>query len=303
MRFMEAHNGLSALIANQTSIEDSGRQFDGIWVSSLTCTAVNALPDLEMTVVDNRLQIIRQIAEVSAIPVIVDGDTGGSVPMFRYFCRALAMVGVAGVIVEEKESPKRNSLDEADQQLADPYAFGMKMAAGRDAVDDDEFMIIARLESLMNGLGLEDALRRACHYAEVGIDGVMIHSKASDAGEVLEFCKRFRELGHKEPIFCVPTTYHRTRAEQLLSGGVQGVIYANHQLRAAHTDMHEVCRSILANDRSTESEPDISPIRQLLDEIGHTDEVLFLAEMEKAAARRVGERSPKSSLRQSGEPE
>ena len=288
MRFMEAHNALSATIANEAHDPASARQFDGVWASSLTLTAASALPDLEMTVVDNRLDAILEIVEASRKPVIVDGDTGGSTSALRYFCRKLARMGAAAVIVEEKSHIKLNSLDDTAQPLADPIEFAVKLGAAREAIPNHDLMVIARLESLMVRAGMDDALTRADIYARSGVDGVMIHSKHNDASEIAEFSSRFRTLGHRQPIFCVPTTYHVAHAETLFAHGVQGVIYANHQLRAAHHAMKLACASILVNDRSTEIELALSSTKQLFDEVGYTAEVDAIAEIDRriVAARR-----------------
>lgn len=288
MRFMEAHNALSATIANEARDPASAREFDGVWASSLTLTAASALPDLEMTVVDNRLDAIREIVEASRKPVIVDGDTGGSTSALRYFCKKLARIGAAAVIVEEKAHVKLNSLDDTAQPLADPIEFAVKLEAARDVIPNQDLMVIARLESLMVRAGMDDALFRANIYAMSGVDGVMIHSKHNDASEIAEFCTRFRAMGHRHPIFCVPTTYHVAHAQTLFEHGVQGVIYANHQLRAAHHAMKLACTSILVNDRSTEIEVTLSSTKQLFDDVGYTAEVDALAEVERRimAARR-----------------
>lgn len=288
-RFMEAHNGLSALVACTTRDEATKAEFDGVWVSSLTCTAASALPDLELSIIDNRLRVISEIVETSSKPVVIDGDTGGDISSLRYFCRALERMGAAAVVVEEKAIPKRNSLDDASQGLADPHEFAAKLQASKEALRGPDFMVVARLESLTSGLGMEDALHRARIYAEAEVDGILVHSKSKDDGEVLEFAARFRQLYNHIPIFCVPTTYHAATAGGLFASGIQGVIYANHQLRAAHAAMRGACLSILKNDCSSAIESGITSTKQLFDEVGYTAEVARVTEIENGLRMRKRE--------------
>lgn len=285
-RFMEAHNGLSALVACTTRDDETQAEFDGVWVSSLTCTAASALPDLELSIIDNRLRVINEIVETSHKPVVVDGDTGGDISSLRFFCRALERMGAAAVVVEEKAIPKRNSLDDARQGLADPHEFAAKLVASKEALRGPDFMVVARLESLTSGLGMDDALYRARIYADAAVDGILVHSKSKDDGEVIEFATRFRQLYNDIPIFCVPTTFHAATAGSLFNGGMQGVIYANHQLRAAHAAMRGACLSILRNDCSTAIESGITSTKQLFDEVGYTAEVARISEIENGLKHR-----------------
>lgn len=280
-RFMEAHNGLSARVACTSRDDHTQTEFDGIWVSSLTCTAASGLPDMELSIIDNRLRVISEIVEMSSKPVIVDGDTGGDISSLRFFCKALERMGAAGIVVEEKAIPKRNSLDDASQSLADPIEFAAKLSASKDMLKNPDFMVFARLESLTCGRGMEDALHRAEIYAGADVDGILIHSKSKEDSEVIDFVTRFRQIHNDIPIICVPTTYHAASAQSLFSSGIQGVIYANHQLRAAHAAMRSTCLSILQNDCSSAVEGDITSTRQLFDEVGYTAEVARIAEIEE----------------------
>jgi phosphoenolpyruvate phosphomutase len=282
LRFMEAHNGLSALVAGSARDNITDAEFDGVWVSSLTCTAAAGLPDLEMSIIDNRVAAIREIAQISVKPVLVDGDTGGDTSALRYFCRALERIGVGGVIVEEKALPKRNSLDDGPQSLAKPHEFAAKLMAAKEVLEGPDFMVLARLESLISGRGMPDALRRADTYVRAGVDGILIHSKSRSDREVIEFARTFRSAHPSAPLFCVPTTYHTATASSLFEAGIQGVIYANHQLRAAHAAMRATCLSILKHDRSSEVEAEITPAKQILDEVGYTAEVTRIAAIERS---------------------
>lgn len=281
IRLMEAHSGLSALIASR-SVDPVRGEFDGLWVSSLTCTASVGLPDLEMSVVDDRLKLIQQIAQAATKPVIVDADTGGDVSSLRYLCRALSWMGVAGVIVEEKSLPKRNSLDDSEQALADPWEFAEKLSAAKAAVLPEDFLVIARIECLIAGLGVATAVDRALIYEARGVDGILIHSKAKQATEVTAFLKAFRASGGRLPVICIPTTYNTVTGSELFEAGFDGVIYANQQLRAAHAAMQKTCLSILENDGSFSVENEISTTRGLFDFVGYTSELQTLAAREAA---------------------
>jgi 2-methylisocitrate lyase-like PEP mutase family enzyme len=279
LRFMEAHNGLSTLIACMAQSSTCDRAFDGIWVSSLTCTASVGLPDVEMPGIDRRLSIIEQIAQQSNKPILVDGDTGGSLSTVRFFCRSLMRAGVGGVVFEEKAGEKRNSLDAKDQNLADPVEFATKIRAARDMIGDGDLMVIARLEGYNAGLTLEQTMQRARRYVEAGVEGIFVHSKSRESTQVLEFAQVFRGEGYTQPIICVPTTFYATTANQLFEGGVNGVIYANQQLRAAAAAMTELCRSVLDRDGVFEIENAIMPTKQVFDIVGYTQEIKRIGEL------------------------
>jgi phosphoenolpyruvate phosphomutase len=279
LRLIEVHSGLSTIIANEAQDKRSGLQFDGVWISSLTSMASFGLPDLELSVLDSRLSVIEQVTRTSAKPVVVDGATGGDVSSVRYLCQALMRFGVGAVIFEDKAYPKRNSLVGSDQRLMDPYEFAEKIATARDAVGNGGLMILGRIESLISGESLEDALHRAAIYVAAGAEGILIHSKAKTAGEITAFAHRFRARYPAIPLFCVPTTYHGETAAGLFAAGFDAVIYANHLLRAAHAAMERACVSILANDLSSVIEPEIASTERIFDDVGYT------AEMQRLSAR------------------
>ncbi len=283
MRFIEVHNGLSTLIACSATRSNDGREFDGIWVSSLTCSASSGLPDLEMPGIDKRVSLIGQIARTSNKPVIVDGDTGGSLSQLRYFCRELVCLGVGGVVFEEKAGEKRNSLDEPDQILADPAEFATKIQAANDAVAPDSLMVIARLEGYNAGQPTKETLKRAATYIEAGAHGIFVHSKSRDSHQVLEFISAFRKAGFKQPVLCVPTAFYQTSAFDLFEGGVNGIIYANQQLRAAAAAMIATCSGILEKDGVFDIEERLLPTKTLLDLVGYSDEIQRVARLQSAA--------------------
>jgi len=284
IRLMEAHNGLSALIACLANSTETDRSFDALWVSSLTCTAAAGLPDLEMPGIDMRLSIIEQIAQQSSKPILVDGDTGGSLSMMRFYCRALVRAGVGGVVFEEKAGEKRNSLDTKDQNLADPEEFATKISAAVDMVRGSDLMVMARLEGYNAGLPPEETMTRARRYITAGADGIFVHSKSPECSQVREFAHAFRAEGYTQPIICVPTTFYATTATDLFAGGVNGVIYANQQLRAAAAAMVKICRSILDRDGVFEIENAIMPTKQIFDLVGYTDEICRIAQLTSESA-------------------
>jgi phosphoenolpyruvate phosphomutase len=278
IRVMEAHNGLSALIANDSTVMVGGekKEFDALWESSLTDTASKGLPDAEIIGYESRMDNIRQILEVTNKPLIVDGDTGRDANSFEYLVKALEALGISAVIIEDKMYPKRNSLEDgALQTLENADVFATKIERGKSICRTDSFMIIARLESLIAGAGLEDALQRARKYLKAGADGIMIHSKAKTPEEISIFCVRYSELcielGFRKPLVCVPTTYNVIKDAELKAFGVNVVIHANHLLRAAHKAMTSVAEKILLNDRSLEADDLCATTKEIFHHVGFLD--------------------------------
>ena len=279
VRVLEAHNGLSGIIANNACIEGQSnqvpvqREFDAIWESSLTDSASKGHPDIEVVSFDSRLQSINEILAVTHKPMIVDGDTGGDANNFEYMVTKLERAGVSAVIIEDKVFPKRNSLEPGIQQmLQEPEIFSQKIQRGKSAQISTDFMIIARLESLIAGKSVDDALFRAQIYLEAGADGVMIHSKEKDPAQIMEFAKHYQKMTQKtnckKPMVCVPTTYNTLTEDELRAAGFSIVIYANHLLRSANKAMEETARTILLNQRSFEVDPICSPVREIFQTVG-----------------------------------
>ena len=279
VRVLEAHNGLSGIIANNACIEGQSnqvpvqREFDAIWESSLTDSASKGHPDIEVVSFDSRLQSINEILAVTHKPMIVDGDTGGDANNFEYMVTKLERAGVSAVIIEDKVFPKRNSLEPGVQQmLQEPEIFSQKIQRGKSAQISTDFMIIARLESLIAGKSVDDALFRAQIYLEAGADGVMIHSKEKDPAQIMEFAKHYQKMTQKinckKPMVCVPTTYNTLTEDELRAAGFSIVIYANHLLRSANKAMEETARTILLNQRSFEVDPICSPVREIFQTVG-----------------------------------
>ncbi len=274
VRIMEAHSGLSGLIIENTEIvkEDGVHSYDGMWSSSLTDSTCKGKPDIEAVDLTTRLQDLTNILECTTKPIIFDGDTGGKSEHFVFTVRTLERNGVSAVIIEDKVGLKKNSLFGTDvqQQLADIPEFSEKISAGKKAQVTKDFMIIARLESLIAGFPVSDALKRASAYVKAGADGVMIHSKEKNGEDIREFCLEFRKEYKNVPIVLVPTTYNQFTEDQLREWGANIVIYANHMLRASYPAMLTVARSILEHERSLEADSLCMPIKQILELIPGT---------------------------------
>jgi len=275
VRIIEVHNGLSALIAERAKVKLKNKtiEFDGFWESSLTDTASKGMPDAEIVGYESRLHTIDEILNISTKPIIVDGDTGGSPSQFEFLVKKLERLGVSAVIIEDKVFPKRNSLDSsANQTLENPEKFAQKIQRGNDVKISKDFMIIARIESLIAGVGLEDAISRAEKYIKAGVDGVMIHSKKSTPEDILAFAKEYKKLckriKKRPPLVSVPTTYNLITDHELYKNGFNVIIHANHLLRSAHKSMKQTAETILLNDRNFEVEPFCSTVPDIFKEVG-----------------------------------
>ena len=255
VRVMEAHNGLTGLIVENASVDVDGesRSYDAIWVSSLTDSTAKGKPDTELVDMTSRIETVEQIMSVTTKPIILDGDSGGAIEHFQYLVATLERIGVSAVIIEDKVGVKRNSLFGAagGQAQDDVRHFCDKIVAGKSVLETSEFMIIARIESLILGAGMGDALARARAYVRAGADGIMIHSRCDDASEVREFCRAFRREFPDVVVVVVPTTYDDVTEGELGDLGADVVIYANHLLRAAYPAMMGVAQDILRAGRAS----------------------------------------------------
>lgn len=275
VKVMEAHSGLTGLIVEKTVIEgDNGRldQFDAMWLSSLCDSTAKGKPDIELVDMTSRFRTIEDITEVTTKPIIFDGDTGGLTEHFVYTVRTLERLGVSAVIIEDKKGLKKNSLfgTEVEQTQATIEEMSAKITAGKKAQLTDDFMIIARIESLILEKGMEDALTRAFAFVKAGADGIMIHSRKEDPAEILEFCDKFRETDPKTPLVVVPSSFNVVTESELADHGVNIVIYANQLTRAAFPAMQQTAEDILRYHRAKEVDDRLMPIKQiitLIDEI------------------------------------
>lgn len=274
VKTLEVHSGLTGLIAEKTIVESGGKldQFDAMWISSLCDSTAKGKPDIELVDMSSRIRTIDDVMDVTTKPIILDGDTGGLVEHFVYNVRTLERMGVSAVIIEDKTGLKKNSLfgTEVEQTQDTIENFCEKIRAGKQALRTEEFMIIARIESLILERGMEDALERAFAYVEAGADGIMIHSRKKSPDEIVEFCRKFREKDKATPIVVVPTSFNSITEEELAAAGVNIVIYANQLTRSAFPAMQSTAVEILKNHRALEVDSKLMPFKdiiRLIDEI------------------------------------
>ena len=256
----EAHNGLSGLIVENTFIEENNKkiEFDGIWISSLTQSAAQAKPDIGYLDTTSRMSTLNDILEVTTKPIIYDGDNGGPTEHFIFTVKTLERLGVSAIIIEDKIGLKKNSLfgTEVEQKQDTPEDFALKIHAGKQAQVTENFMIIARIESLILEKGMEDAISRAKTYLNAGADGIMIHSRKNTFDEIKEFASIYNKLPNRKPLIVVPSSYSTVTEDELIKNGINIVIYANHLLRAAYPAMVNTAKSILENHRCKEASDD-----------------------------------------------
>jgi phosphoenolpyruvate mutase len=268
VRVLEVHSALTGLIAEQLKINVEGtpQEFDAMWSSSLTDSISKGKPDIEVIDLTSRTISINNIFEVTTKPLIFDADTGGIAEHFAFTVKTLERIGVSAVIIEDKTGLKKNSLfgNEVPQTQASIEEFSNKIQVGKKSQTTYDFMIIARIESLILEKGMEDALCRALAYINAGADGIMIHSREKEPREILEFCSQYKNFAKKVPLVVVPTSYNKVFEHQLMEAGVRVVIYANHMLRASYPNMLAVATSILENGRSAECEHMCMSINDIL---------------------------------------
>lgn len=269
VRVLEAHSGLTGLIIEETKVNVDGEtiEFDGMWESSLTDSTSKGKPDTQAVDITSRISTIDQILDVTTKPMIVDVDNGGLPEHFTFTVKTMERLGVSAVIVEDKVGAKRNSLFGTDvEQTQDSIEnFCEKIKLGKAAQVTTDFMIFARIESLILGAGHNDAIKRANAYLEAGADGVMIHSKERSPKEVIEFSKEFKKDHPDTPLVVVPSSYSTITEKELRELGVNIVIYANHLLRSAFPAMKKTAESILKNSRCEEASNEYCmPIKEII---------------------------------------
>ena len=270
----EVHNSLSGLITESASEIRNGNpvQFDAMWSSSLTDSTAKGKPDIEAVDMTSRISSVNDIFEVTTKPMIFDGDTGGKVELFSFSVKSLERLGVSAIVIEDKVGLKKNSLlgNKVKQTQDTIIGFQEKISAGKSSQVTDDFMIIARIESLILGAGMDDAIDRASAYIDAGADSIMIHSRQESPEEIFEFCEKFHRLNHVVPLMVVPTSFNSITEEEWGKRGANIVCYANHMLRAAYPAMLEVAKSILRNGRSFEANDQCMSISEILDLIPGT---------------------------------
>lgn len=265
---MEAHSGLTGLIVENTVVEEEGgaRQFDAMWISSLCDSTAKGKPDIELVDMTSRFRTLDDICEVTTKPIIFDGDTGGLTEHFVYTVRSLERIGVSMVIIEDKTGLKKNSLfgTEVAQTQDTVEHFCEKIRAGKNAQRTRDFMICARIESLILEQGMEDALSRAFAYVEAGADAIMIHSRRKDPAEIFEFVERFRARDAVTPLVVVPTSFNTVTEEEFKVRGVNIVIYANQLTRTGFPAMQNAARLILQSHRAKECDDICMPFKDII---------------------------------------
>ena len=251
---MEAHNALSAKIA-----ENAG--FEALWASGLSISASMGLSDRNEATWTQVLDIIEFMVDHTKIPILMDGDTGfGNFNNVRRLVKKLSQKGVAGVCLEDKLFPKLNSFLGDNQELADISEFCSKIKAAKDSQLDDDFCVIARIEALIAGQGMDEALKRAEHYYAAGADALLIHSKKSDGDEVIEFSKRWEQ---RCPVVIVPTKYYKTPTNLFREAGISTIIWANHSLRASIAGIKEVIKIIKDEEAVSSIEKNIATLDEI----------------------------------------
>jgi len=265
---IEAHNGITGLIAEKTVVSQNGEvhQFDAMWVSSLCDSTAKGKPDIELVDMSSRFQTINDIMEVTTKPIIFDGDTGGLTEHFVYTVRSLERMGVSMIIIEDKTGLKKNSLfgNEVEQTQDTIPNFCEKIRAGKNAQKTQDFMICARIESLILEQGMIDALERADAYVEAGADAIMIHSRKKDPAEIFEFVGKFRGKNKVTPIVVVPTSFNSVTEEEFKENGVNVVIYANQLTRTGFPAMQNAAEMILKNHRAKECDDICMSIKDII---------------------------------------
>ncbi|MCU0822194.1 MAG: phosphoenolpyruvate mutase [Spirochaetes bacterium] len=268
VRVLEAHNGLSGLIVENTKVVKDNKieEFDCMWLSSLTDSTIKGKPDIEYVDLTSRLKTIDEILEITTKPIIFDADTGGITEHFVFKVRTLERLGVSAAIIEDKIGLKKNSLFGTDvEQTQDSIEdFCYKISEGKKSRVTDDFMIIARIESLILNKGMDDALKRAKAYIAAGADGIMIHSNKKDPGEILEFCEKYNKFDQRAPLVVVPTSYSQITEQELIDAGVNIVIYANHLIRSAYPAMVKTAESILKHNRCFEAAEGCISIKEII---------------------------------------
>ena len=274
LRFLDLHNALSGLVIEKIGVDTptGRREFDGMWGSSLTDSTAKGKPDIEAVDTSSRMATLNEVLEVTTKPIIYDGDTGGKPEHFVFTVRTLERLGISAVIIEDKTGLKKNSLfgTDVEQVLDSIEAFSDKISMAKRAQQTDDFMVIARLESLIAGYGVDHAMERAKAFIDAGADGIMIHSREKTPDEIFDFCSKYNQLPNRKPLIAVPSSYNRVTETELEAHGVNIVIYANQLLRSAYPAMLETAKSILTHERSFECDSRMMPIKEILELIPGT---------------------------------
>ena len=268
VRIIESHNAFTGLVAENLKLIKNQKflEFDGMWSSSLTDSAIRGKPDNQAVDYSTRILGLNEILDVTTKPIIFDADNGGKIEHITYLIRTLERVGISAVVIEDKVGLKRNSLfkNQVGVKQDSIENFCKKLKKAKEAKISDDLFIIARIESFILGKDLKDAMRRAEAYSQAGADAILIHSKEKYPNQIFSFSKKFSKSKFFKPMIAVPSTYSKTYERELIDNGFKIVIYANHFLRALHPAILDVAKMILKNQRSFEAEKKISSINEVI---------------------------------------
>jgi phosphoenolpyruvate mutase len=268
IRILESHSALTGLIIENLKIIKNNKffDFDGMWSSSLTDSALRGKPDNQSVDYSTRIAGLNEILEVTTKPIIFDADNGGRLEHLPFMIKSLERNGVSAAIIEDKVGLKKNSLfkNQKGVQQDTIKDFCKKIIKAKETRISDDFLIIARIESFIMGKNLNDALKRADAYSKAGADAILIHSKSNTSNEIFSFAKRFKKSKYFKPMVAVPSSYSKTYEKDLIKNGFKIVIYANHLMRASYPAMLSTARSILIHQRSFNAEKKISPIKEII---------------------------------------
>jgi len=268
VRILESHSALTGLIIENLKVikKQNYLEFDGMWSSSLTDSALRGKPDNQSVDYSTRIQGLNEILEVTTKPIIFDADNGGRIEHLPYMIKSLERIGVSAAIIEDKVGLKQNSLfkNQSGVKQDSIKKFCQKIAKAKDTKISDDFLIIARIESFILGKSLSDALKRAEAYSKAGADAILIHSKEKNPSQIFSFAKKFTKSKFFKPMVAVPSSYSKTYERDFIKNGFKIVIYANHLMRAAYPAMLNAAKSILSNNRSFNIENKISPIKDII---------------------------------------
>jgi phosphoenolpyruvate phosphomutase / 2-hydroxyethylphosphonate cytidylyltransferase len=262
VRFLEAHNGLSALIVENTNVKINFKmeEFDGVWVSSLTNSIAKGLPNTDFAGMD----VLHQILETTTKPIIVDGNNSGNNESFQLAVRTYERLGISAVVISDKNNTTNEPLINQESKQESIENFSKKISLGKKAQVTNEFMIFAKIDSLVSNMGVQDAITRAEEYIKAGIDGIMIHSKSEEPTEILDFCRKYSQLAIKVPLILSPSAHTHITETELSKAGANIVVYEDNLLRSAYPSMVKIAESILMNKGSYEANKLCSPINEIL---------------------------------------
>lgn len=268
VRILESHNSLTGVIIEKLKIIKNNKyfEFDGMWSSSLTDSISRGKPDNQSVDYSSRILGLNEILDVTTKPVIFDADNGGRIEHLPYLVKTLERCGVSAIVLEDKIGLKKNSLfkNQSGVRQDSIKNFCKKIKKAKESKINEDFFIIARIESFILGKGIADALKRAEAYSRAGADAILIHSKEKKPDEIFKFSKIFSKNKYSKPLVAVPSTYSKTYEKDLIKNNFKVVIYANHLMRSAYPAMLNSAKKILFNQRTYEIEKKISSVKEII---------------------------------------